>query len=102
VLAIRFDSIEQRHSRGNMTASHRHVVCDHFPVANESMMLDCDIWTQIGSDRGQDLSPALPTLGARRVVHHVFGDQLVDDSLIACRTTAKQRFDDCLRLIRHN
>jgi len=84
-----------------MTASHGHVVRDHLPFTNEPMMFDRDIWTQVGGECRQDLSPALSTLGTRTVVHHVLGDQLIDGSLVACRTTAEQGFDDRLRVTLH-
>jgi hypothetical protein len=44
------------------------------------------------------LRPAQIVSTTRGVVHQIFGDKLIDDRVIACFHSAKELFDDFLRL----
>jgi hypothetical protein len=81
----RLDTRQQRHSRRPMLTADGHVVRDKIALGDEVVILDREVTAKIGPDGLDDLLPTLSTLttGTGGVIHHVFGDQLVDCGLIA-------------------
>ena len=71
------------------------MVDDEVAFRDEVVVIDRDLFTEIVDERREDLLPTLSALRTSQivftpcgVVHHVFGDELVDDGVIT-RTTRR-------------
>jgi hypothetical protein len=87
---------EQSHGRGPVAPVDRHVVDDEVALSDDVMMIDSDLFTKIVNQCREDLSPALSALRTSQivlaaccVVHQVFGDKFVDDSVITSHNSTK-------------
>ena len=67
---------------------------DALSIRDESVILDSDVVAEVVGDRGQDLLPPLSTLRAGGMVHHVFGDEFIDDGIVTSCSSPEQFFHD--------
>jgi hypothetical protein len=80
-------------------AAQREVLRHEIAFADEVVLLDlhrAEIVLDDAQDQGQTVAP----LGSGGVVHHVFGDKVVEHGLVARLLTAEHLFDNVLRASR--
>jgi hypothetical protein len=89
-------TLEQSHGRGSVAAVDRHVVDDEVAFGDDVVVIDGDLVTEIVSERREDLFPTPSALRTSQivfttcgVVHHVFRDEFLDDTVIACHDSTK-------------
>jgi hypothetical protein len=79
-----------------MRPVHGQVLRDEISVADEVMLFAGDR-SEVVIDDAQDEPQALAALRAGCVIDHVFGDEIVEDGVVARLLASKQFVDDSFR-----
>jgi len=86
-------AVEERHRRTSVRPVDRDVLNDKIALGDEVVLLEGDR-TEVVLDRLQDLAEAFPALRAGSVVHHVFGNQVIEHRHVVRFLSPDELLDD--------